>query len=507
MGGGAFNLVYPKVIKVDLKGKLRPWVSAKDIILKVLQILSTKGNVGCMLEYGGDGVENLSVPERATITNMGAETGVTSSVFPSDRQTRAFLAAQGRVKGWEPLEADEDAQYDRVIEINLSTLEPLAACPHSPGNVKSLRELSGKKVDQVLIGSCTNSSYRDIMLVAGALKGRKVADQVSFGVSCGSRQVLNMVSRNGALSDIISAGARIMESVCGFCIGNSMAPKSHGVSIRTINRNFQGRSGTADAEVYLVSPEAAVAMALAGTIVDPMQYFAKTTYPRIAIPGRFAINDSMIIDAGKGDATVEIARGPNIGKPPYSDAIPDSIKGVVTIKAGDKITTDHIMPAGKRLKYRSNIEKYSEYVFEPVDPAFYANARGNREKGIHNCIIAGESYGQGSSREHAALCPMFLGVRLVLAKSIERIHKANLVNFGILPAVFTDPQDYESLSRNDEILITDIHNALNLGLETITMKNVTNNRSCSLTLDLSPRERELLLAGGTINYIKKQFNR
>ncbi len=502
MGGGAFNLTYPKVIKVNLTGKLRPWVSAKDIILKVLEILSTKGNVGCMIEYGGEGIKTLDVPERATITNMGAETGVTCSVFPSDEKTKEFLAAQGREDGWIALSADEDAEYDQVIDIDLSTIEPLASCPHSPGNIKTLKELSGMPVDQVVIGSCTNSSYKDIMTVAGALKGKKVADSVSLGVACGSRQVLEMVSRNGALADIISSGARILESACGFCIGNSFAPKTEAVSIRTSNRNFFGRSGTSSANVYLVSPEAAVAMALAGKVVDPVEYFSQENLPTVEMPETFIIDDSMVLDAQGGDSSVEILRGPNIGDPPKSDPLPDTIDGVVTILLGDKVTTDHIMPAGSRLKYRSNIQKYAEFVFERNDPEFYKKALANKEQGVHNIIIGGESYGQGSSREHAAICPMYLGVQMVIARSMERIHKANLVNFGILPAIFENDADYESIGLNDKLTVSGTREAIGDDKETLLLTNETKGKTITLKLELSKRERDILLAGGKINSVR-----
>ncbi|NLF52698.1 MAG: aconitate hydratase, partial [Leptolinea sp.] len=413
MGGGPFFLTYPKVVNVELTGKLRPWVSAKDVILKVLEILSTKGNVNTVIEYSGSGVASLGVPERSTITNMGAELGVTTSVFPSDETTRRFLKAQNREHCYVPLMADPDATYDRVIKIDLSTLEPRTACPHSPGNIKTLKEMNGLAVDQVLIGSCTNASYRDIMLVAAALKGKKIAPDVSLGVACGSRQVLDMVSRNGALADIISSGARILESACGFCIGNSMAPKTDAVSVRTSNRNFFGRSGTSSASVYLTSPEAAVAAALSGKLVDPRDVFSDDEYPLITIPDQFTIDDSMILEPSANPGSVEIFRGPNIGAPPTNESCPAVLDGVVAIKVGDKITTDHIMPAGNRLKYRSNIPKYAEYVFEREAPEFAAFALENKKNGVHNIIVAGESYGQGSSREHAAICPMYLGVKMV----------------------------------------------------------------------------------------------
>ncbi|NLD95158.1 MAG: aconitate hydratase [Fibrobacter sp.] len=501
MGGGAFYLTYPKVVKVELTGKLRPWVAAKDVILKVLEILTTKGNVGTMIEYAGEGVSTLSVPERATITNMGAELGVTTSVFPSDGTTKKFLAAQGREQSWIELKADPDASYDKVISIDLSTLEPLAACPHSPGNIKTVKELAGIAVDQVLVGSCTNSSYRDIMIVASALKGKKVAPGVALGVACGSRQVLEMVSRNGALADIVSAGARILESACGFCIGNSVAPKTDAVSLRTSNRNFFGRSGTPTANVYLVSPETAVAAALTGTFTVPSEYFCASTYPSIEIPSSFIIDDSMIQEPSKEPKSISIVRGPNIGDPPSNTPLDNAIKGVVAIRVGDKITTDHIMPAGSRLKYRSNIPKYAEFVFEREDPGFASRALENRKQGIHNVIIAGESYGQGSSREHAAICPMYLGVKLVVAKSMERIHKANLVNFGIIPAFFENPADYDLFELNDQIEVSDIRQCITSGISPVLV-NRKNGKKATLKLELTPREIEMVLAGSLINATK-----
>jgi len=498
MGGGPFYLTYPKVINVKLRGTLSPWVSAKDVIMKLLSILSTKGNVGTVVEYGGEAVKTLSVPERATITNMGAELGVTTSVFPSDETTRAFLKAQGRDDVYRKLEADEDAVYDRVIEMDLSDLEPLAACPHSPGNIKTVRELSGTNVDQVCIGSCTNSSYADIMSVAGAMKNRTIAPDMSLGVSCGSRQVLEMVSRNGALADLIASGARVLESACGFCIGNSMAPKTDAVSLRTSNRNFYGRSGTSSAQIYLVSPETAAAAALAGKFVDPREFFADSIYTRIEMPERFAVDDSMIIPPADDSAKVEISRGPNIGPPPNNESCPDTIEGEITLKVEDKITTDHIMPAGKRLKYRSNIKKYAEFVFENTDPDFSTRALKNKEASIHNIIVAGESYGQGSSREHAAICPMYLGVKLVAAKSIERIHRSNLINFGIIPAIFSDSGDYDKLAQADRVEISGVRNALEKG-EPLLLEIPGKEIRIELRVDLSDRERKNVLAGGLIN--------
>jgi aconitate hydratase len=500
MGGGLFYCAYPKIVKVELTGSLRPWVSAKDVILRVLEILSTKGNVGTVVEYGGPGAATLSVPQRATITNMGAELGVTTSVFPSDKATKAFLDAQGRGGCFTAIAADEDAEYERVITIDLSTLEPRAALPHSPGNVKKLSDLAGIKVDQVLVGSCTNSSYRDLMIVAGALKGRKIASNVSFGLSCGSRQVLEMISRNGALGDIISAGGRILENACGFCIGNSMAPATNAVSLRTSNRNFFGRSGTESAQVYLISPETAAASALAGELVDPTAYFSAKQYPLDEMPKQFLIDDSMIAAPVKNAGAVDIVRGPNIGAPPSNDKWQNDMRGTVTIKLGDKVTTDDIMPAGVRMKYRSNIPKYAEYVFERNDATFSARAMENRKKGVANVIVAGESYGQGSSREHAAICPMYLGVKMVVAKSFERIHTANLFNFGIVPAVFRDPVDYDKIKQGDELALQDIHDGIESGV--LVVHDLTQKVSIRVLVQASERQKAILLAGGLINATK-----
>lgn len=501
MGGQPFWLTCPAVVKVELAGELPPWVSAKDIILELLRRLSTKGNVGVVLEYAGEGIKNLSVPERATITNMGAETGVTTSVFPSDEQTRRFLEAQGRGECYRPLEADPDAVYQNVVTIDLASLTPLAAAPHSPGNVVPVGQLKGTPVDQVLIGSCTNASFRDVMLVSRLLEGRKVAPGVSLGVAAGSRQVLGMVTRNGALADIVGAGSRVLESVCGFCIGNSLAPQTDSVSLRTSNRNFYGRSGTESARVYLVSPETAVASALTGTITDPAEFFGDQSFPEINLPERFEIDDSMILEpAGPGEP-VEVVRGPNIGPPPIGDPLPEDLEGVVTIRVGDKITTDHIMPAGSRLKYRSNIPRYAEFVFEREDPQFARNAAANRDRGLANVIVAGQSYGQGSSREHAALCPMYLGVKVVIAKSIERIHHSNLINFGIVPAVFENPDDYESLTQGDRLRIAGLRESLRSS-SSFTVRNETKEREFTVMVSIAKREREMLRAGGLINTVR-----
>jgi aconitate hydratase len=498
MGGGLFYCAYPRIVKVELSGSLRPWVSAKDVILAVLEILSTKGNVGTVVEYGGSGVTGLSVPQRATITNMGAELGVTTSVFPSDQTTRAFLAAQGREGCFTAITADPDSEYDRVITIDLSALEPRAALPHSPGNVKRVSDLKGIKVDQVLVGSCTNSSYRDLMIVAGALRGRKIAPAVSFGLSCGSRQVLEMISRNGALGDIIASGARILENACGFCIGNSMAPATNAVSLRTSNRNFFGRSGTESAQVYLISPETAVASALAGELVDPTSYFTAQQYPPDEMPKQFLIDDSMIVPPDtNAEVAVDIVRGPNIGAPPSNEKWQNDMRGTVAIKLGDKVTTDDIMPAGVRMKYRSNIPKYADYVFERQDPTFSSRAMENRKKKIANVIVAGESYGQGSSREHAAICPMYLGVKMVIARSFERIHTANLYNFGILPAVFRDPVDFDKIKQGDELALQDIHEGIESGA--LVVHDLTQKVSIRVLVQASQRQKTILLAGGLIN--------
>ncbi|MGC1453709.1 MAG: aconitate hydratase [Nitrospirota bacterium] len=501
MGGGPFYLTCPKVVKVGLSGKLRPWVSAKDVILTVLKVLTTKGNVGTVIEYGGDGIKTLSVPERATITNMGAELGVTTSVFPSDDITRSFLKAQRRESDWSALTADTDADYNKVIDLDLGSIEPMMAKPHSPDNIDTVKELAGTKVDQVMVGSCTNSSYRDLMIVASMLKGRRVFPDVSFGVAPGSRQVLEMIARNGAMADIVSAGARVLESTCGFCIGSGQAPKTDAVSVRTSNRNFEGRSGTKSAKVYLASPESAVAAALTGGIMDPRDL--SIPYPEISMPEQFWIDDSMILPPAKDPLSVTVYRGPNIGDPPAAEPLSDFIRGVVAIKVGDKITTDHIMPAGSRLKYRSNIPKYAEFVFEGVDASFAKKALENKKAGKHNIVIAGASYGQGSSREHAAICPMYLGVKAVIAKSFERIHAANLINFGILPLTFTNDADYDVIAANDTIEIGTIKAALEAGTD-LMLKDTTRGRSVPLKCALSVRQRDILLAGGMLNYTRTQ---
>jgi len=500
MGGGEFYITCPKVYKINLTGNLQPWVSAKDVVLKILEIFTVKGNVGVIIEYAGPGVENLTVPERATITNMGAETGVTTSIFPSDEETRNFLKAQGREADWIELKADADASYDKVIDIDLGTIEPLAAKPHSPGNIVRVSEMKDIKVDQVMLGSCTNSSYKEIATVAKIMKGKKVHPDVSFGVAPGSRQVLQMAARDGYLLDLLDSGARLLETACGFCIGNSQSPKTTGVSLRTSNRNFEGRSGTVNAQVYLVSPEVAAVAAITGKFTDPRN--AGIEYPKVSMPTSFLIDDSMFIFPKDIDKNVEIIRGPNIGTPPVNDKMPEQIKGVVGIKVGDKITTDHIMPAGARLKYRSNVPKYSEYVFEPIDPTFPKRALEAKKKGLHTVVVAGESYGQGSSREHAALCPMYLGVKAIIAKSVERIHAANLVNFGIISLSFKNIVDYDKIEQGDEIEIPDIKKKLQNN-EPIILVDKTKNLKIELGYDLSQRQKNILYEGGLLSYTVK----
>jgi aconitate hydratase len=496
MGGGNFYLATPKVQLVRLTGRLRPWVAAKDVVLHMLRLLTTKGNVGVVLEYGGPGMATLSVPQRATITNMGAEMGVTTSIFPSDEVTHAFFKAQQRDKDWVELKADEGASYDRIIVVDLSLIEPLAACPHSPGNIKSVKELAGMKVDQVCIGSCTNSSLKDMRVTAAILAGGRVNENVSLGIAPGSRQVLQMLSRDGSLSSMLDAGARILESACGFCIGNHFSPKSGGVSLRTSNRNFEARSGTQDAQVYLVSPEVAALSALTGTFTDPLA--SGLAYPDISEPEAFSIDDSMFVFPNPEIRNTDIFRGPNIGQPPSNAPMPEALKGVATLKVGDKITTDHIMPAGARLKYRSNVPKYAQYVFEHVDSTLPKRCLENRDKGIHNVIVAGESYGQGSSREHAAMCPMYLGVKAVVAKSFERIHAANLVNFGIVPLLFSDPRDYGRIEAGATVEAPNWRECLEQGQPIVLHVHGQGNVPC--TYNLSERQRKILLAGGLLNY-------
>lgn len=492
MGGGAYHIPMPRMIFVELIGELRPNVSAKDIILEVLRMLSVKGGVGAIVEYGGEGVATLSVPERATITNMGAELGATTSIFPSDEVTRQFMAAQDREADWSPLASDPDAEYAERYSINLSELEPLAACPNSPDNVKPVRELAGIKVDQVAIGSCTNSSFADMTKTASVLKGHKIADSVSLGISPGSRQVLSMMAESGALTDMIDAGARILECACGPCIGMGFSPNSKGVSLRTFNRNFLGRSGTKDGQVYLVSPETAAASALTGYITDP------TTLPPIAQPqqpDRFRINDDGIIaplPAAEAEAA-EVLRGPNIKPFPETSPLDDHIEATVILKVGDNITTDHIMPAGSKvLPYRSNVPKISEFCFSVVDETFAARAK-EAGKGF---IVCGSNYGQGSSREHAALAPLYLGIKAVIAKSFARIHAANLVNAGILPLIFENPDDYDQVEQGDMLRLENVRAAL--GDDRIILH--AGDKNIPLRMELAERQKEVLLAGGLLDY-------
>ncbi|MCL5966150.1 MAG: aconitate hydratase [Deltaproteobacteria bacterium] len=501
MAGGPFFLTYPKVIRVNLSGSLRPWVAAKDVILKLLEILTTKGNVGCVVEYGGEGVAALSVPERATITNMGAELGVTTSIFPSDKVTKAFMKAQGREDKWVKLVADPSAKYDRVIDIDLSGLEPMVAQPHSPDNVTAIKALAGKKVDQVLVGSCTNASYKDVTTLAKILAGRTIAPNVSFGVAPGSRQVLQMAARESSIAALVGAGARILETACGFCIGAGQAPPSGGVSVRTNNRNFEGRSGTKDAGIFLVSVETAAACALKGEFADPRDVAQELgiEYPGIKVPKKFLVDDSMVLPPAEDSSKIEVRRGPNIGKPPEAVPLPGTIAGEVSLKVGDKITTDHIMPAGARLKYRSNIPKYAQFVFEGVDPEFHKRALENKAKGVHNVIVGGLSYGQGSSREHAAICPSHLGVRAVLTKSFERIHSANLINFGIVPLLFANEADYDRIAQGDRIEIPGIRTAIQEG-QTLKARNVTKGFEFEVKHTLTGRQVAIILAGGRLAY-------
>ncbi len=498
MGGGAYYITMPKMVRVNLTGKLQPWVAAKDIILKVLQIMSVKGGVGKIVEYGGEGVKTLSVPERATITNMGAELGATTSIFPSDDITRAFLKAQGREKDWIELSADDDAVYDEIIDIDLNELVPLAAMPHMPDNVKSCREIGKIHIDQVCIGSCTNSSLMDMLKVAAILKGKTVCPSVSLSIAPGSKQVLNMLALDGALSDMIDAGARILESACGPCIGMGQSPNSKGVSLRTFNRNFEGRSGTADAGIYLVSPEVAAASALTGVLTDPREL---GEMPEIEMPDEFIINDNMIaMPASVEDAdSVEVMYGPNIKPFPKTEAMPEDITAKAVLKVGDNITTDHIMPAGaKILPYRSNIPYLSNFCFKQCDEKFAEHCKA-AGKGI---IIGGANYGQGSSREHAALVPLYLGIKAVITKSFARIHCANLVNAGIIPFTFANENDYDKISVNDELCLEGIRESIANGTD-VTLKNLTTGESYKLDYQLSERQREILLAGGLLDYTRE----
>ena len=497
MGGGAYHIAMPKLFKVNLTGKLQPYVTAKDVSLEILRILSVKGGVGAIIEWGGEGVSTLSVPERATITNMGAELGATTSIFPSDEVTRAFLEAQGRGADYVPLSSDPDAEYDRVIDIDLSALEPLIACPHSPDNVVPVREIAGTKVDQVCIGSCTNSSLLDMLKVAAILKDRQISPEVSLSISPGSKQVLRMLSECGALSDILQSGARVLECACGPCIGMGFSPNSAGVSLRTFNRNFEGRSGTADARVHLVSPETAAASALTGVITDPRVLGGALN---VTLPERFTLDDSAVLAPASTEeaAAVEVVRGPNIKPFPACRPVEDELRAQLTLKVGDNITTDHIMPAGaKILPYRSNIPYLSKFCFGVCDADFPQRAI---EAG-QSIVVGGANYGQGSSREHAALVPLYLGVRAVVAKSFARIHVANLINAGILPLTFANPDDYDRLNQGDTLSLRGVFEGMESG--SVSLKDETTGEDIALICNLTERQRAMLRAGGLLAYTRE----
>ncbi|MBQ6018954.1 MAG: aconitate hydratase [Clostridia bacterium] len=499
MGGGTYYIPMPKMVRINLTGKLQPWVAAKDIILEVLRIMTVKGGVGKIVEYAGEGVKTLSVPERATITNMGAELGATTSIFPSDETTRAFLKAQGREKDWTPLASDPDAVYDEEYTIDLDTLEPMVAQPHMPDLVVKVRDIAGMKVDQCCIGSCTNSSLMDMLKVGAILNGKTVHPDVSLAIAPGSKQVLNMIASDGALASMIDAGARILESACGPCIGMGQSPKSAGISLRTFNRNFKGRSGTADAGVYLVSPETAAASALTGVLTDPRDLGEA---PQIAMPDSFTVNDNMIeLPYSPEEAKKhEVEYGPNIKEVPKGHALEDTIEKTVVLKVGDNITTDHIMPAGaKILPFRSNVPRISDFCFTVCDESFPTRCK---EVG-GGFIVGGQNYGQGSSREHAALAPLYLGIRAVLVKSFSRMHKANLINSGILPLEFKNPADYDTIEQGDELRLTDIREAIE-GKDTAVVRNVTKGIEYAVSTDFSARQRAILAAGGCLNYIAQQ---
>ena len=501
MGGGAYYITCPKVVKVELTGKLRPWVAAKDVILEVLRRMSVKGGIGKVIEYCGEGVKTLSVPERATITNMGAELGATTSIFPSDEITKQFLKAQKREEVWTPLAADPDAVYDEELQINLSELVPLAACPHSPDNVKSVEEIGKLKIDQVCIGSCTNSSLLDMLKVAHILKGKTVNPDVSLAIAPGSKQVLNMLAQNGALSILIDAGARILESACGPCIGMGQSPNSKGISLRTFNRNFEGRSGTKDGQIYLVSPEMAAVSALTGYLTDPREL---GDMPDFKLPEEFVINDNMVVPPASVEEmdSVEILRGPNIKPYPETAPLLETIDAPVSLKIGDNITTDHIMPAGaKILPLRSNIPKISQHCFAVCDESFPERAKSLGK----SIIVGGSNYGQGSSREHAALAPLYLGVKAVLVKSFARIHRANLINAGILPLTFVNEADYDNIAQGDELVLADVRKAVEAGKSELTVLNKTNGKEIRVLCELSGRTKDIMLAGGLLDFTRESM--
>ena len=503
MGGGAYYITYPKIVKVNLTGKLSPWVSAKDVILEVLKRMSVKGGVGKVIEYCGEGVKTLSVPERATITNMGAELGATTSIFPSDETTLAFLKAQDREQDWTELKADDDAVYDEEININLSELVPLAACPHSPDNVKSVEEIGNMKIDQVCIGSCTNSSYVDMMKVAHILKGKTVNPDVSLAIAPGSKQVLTMLAENGALADMIAAGARILESACGPCIGMGQSPNSKGISLRTFNRNFEGRSGTKDGQIYLVSPEMAAASALTGVLTDPRTL---GEMPEIKLPEHFEINDNMVVAPASVEEmdSVEVLRGPNIKPYPETAPLVENIECQVSLKVGDNITTDHIMPAGaKILPLRSNIPAISQHCFTVCDEEFPRRAKAMGK----SIIVGGSNYGQGSSREHAALAPLYLGIKAVLVKSFARIHRANLINAGILPLTFVNEADYDKINQGDEIVLANVRADIEADKTQLTVVNKTTGAEIPVLCELTGRTKDIILAGGLLDYTREQLSK
>ncbi len=503
MGGGAYHITMPKMVRINLSGKLRPYVSAKDVILEVLRIMSVKGGVGKIIEYGGEGVKTLTVPERATITNMGAELGASTSVFPADEITKEFMRAQNREEDFKEVYADDDAVYDEVINIDLSSLCPAAAMPHMPDNVKKVSQIGQIKVDQVLIGSCTNSSLRDMLRVAAILKGKTVHPDVSVGIAPGSKQVFNMLAQCGALSDLIAAGVRVLECACGPCIGMGQSPNSKGVSLRTFNRNFEGRSGTADGQIYLVSPETAAASALTGVLTDPTTLGG---YEEIKMPDKFLINDNMIVAPAPVEEMdkVEILRGPNIKPFPVTTPLPDDIEAPAVLKVGDNITTDHIMPAGaKILPFRSNIPHLSQFCFKQCDEHFAENCKAAGK----SIIIGGANYGQGSSREHAALVPLYLGVRAVVTKSFARIHVANLINAGIIPLTFKNESDYDIIEKDDVLKLDGIRAAIESGKTEFVLKDETKGKDIPVSLDFSQRQRDMLCAGGLLNYTKLQSDK
>lgn len=496
MGGGPFYLTMPKVVGVKLTGKLQPWVSAKDIILELLRLISVKGGVGKVMEFYGPGVKTLTVPERGTICNMGAEHGATGSVFPSDEQTRNYFRAQGREQDWKELGPDAGATYDENVEINLDTLEPLVACPHMPDKVVKVKDVEGTPVQQVLVGSCTNSSYTDLMTVATAMRGKTVHPNVSMGVAPGSKNVFLMIARDGGLADLVAAGARILESACGPCIGMGQAPPTNGVSVRSFNRNFEGRSGTASGQIYIASPEVCAAAAIFGALTDPRKL---GEYPNVAMPAKFITDDTSVLPPAADGSKVEVVRGPNIAALPVNQPMPATIKAIAVLKVGDNITTDHIMPAGaKVLPKRSNIPAIAEHVYEGVDPTFATRAK----QAGQSFIIGGSNYGQGSSREHAALAPMYLGVKAVIAKSFARIHRANLVNVGILPLTFANEADYDKIQQGDQLELENVRHILRAG-DTLVLKNLTQGTDIPLKYEFPDRQKEVLLVGGLLNYLKQ----